>query len=230
MKIFALLAVVVLFVILFRRAFAHAFVNPVRVACVGDSITEGEGAAPGRSYPSQLQKLLGNAYRVRNFGVGGRTLLRKGDYPYWNERAFKNAQSFAPDVVIIMLGTNDTKPQNWKYRDEFLDNYRELVDTFRRLPADPRVFVCRLCPVPEPGNFDITEAHVLRIIPIIDQVAMEKNLGVIDMHATLAAHPETLPDLVHPNTAGAALMAAAAHRALTASEPRATRSPRPADP
>jgi len=86
--------------------------DPIRIACVGDSITQGAGAGEGKAYPSQLQELLGEKWKVGNFGVSGRTLLRKGDSSYWNERALLNAQDFKPDVVIIMLGTNDTKPQN----------------------------------------------------------------------------------------------------------------------
>src|SRR5689334_724667 len=82
---------------------------PVNVACIGDSITQGSGAAKGQSYPSQLQAMLGDQWKVGNFGVSGRTLLKKGDYPYWKENAYQDALKSAPDVVIIMLGTNDTK-------------------------------------------------------------------------------------------------------------------------
>ncbi len=198
-----------------------AFKEPVRVACVGDSITQGVGAG-GRSYPNQLQALLGDKWKVGNFGVSGRTLLRKGDLPYWREQAFTNAQAFKPDVVIIMLGTNDTKPQNWKHNAEFFTDYKDLATTFRKLESKPRVFVCRPCPVPEPGNFGITEKNVLLEIPLIDKLAKEEGLGVIDMHAALLATPAMLPDRVHPNADGAAAMAAAAFKALTgkAAEPK----------
>ena len=74
---------------------------PVKVACIGDSITQGSGAAAGKSYPSQLQEMLGEQWKVFNFGVSGRTLLKKGDYPYWNEKAYRDALKSAPDVVII---------------------------------------------------------------------------------------------------------------------------------
>lgn len=187
---------------------------PVRVACVGDSITQGVGVEPGKSYPSQLQALLGKGWQVKNFGVGGRTLLRKGDLPYWKEKAFRDAQEFQPDIVVIMLGTNDTKPKNWQFHGQFHDDYRDLVNTFRALPGKPRVFVCRPCPVPEPGNYGINEANVQREIPIIDQVAHEEGATVIDMHAALEPHPELMPDRVHPNTAGAAIMAATVAKAI----------------
>lgn len=184
--------------------------QPMKIACVGDSITQGVGAQSGKSYPSQLQALLGEGYVIGNFGVSGRTLLRKGDFPYWNEKKYREALAMEPDVVIIMLGTNDTKPHNWKHEKEFVSDYRDLVRSFQTLPSKPRVFVCRPCPVPGKGNFGISEENVRKEIPRIDALAKELGCGVIDMHAALVDHPEMLPDRVHPNTAGAAEMAKAA--------------------
>lgn len=194
-----------------------AVVEPavVRVACVGDSITQGSGAENGKSYPSQLQEMLGSAWEVGNFGVSGRTLLKKGDHPYWIETAYQNALKFKPAVVIIMLGTNDTKPQNWKFEAEFVADYTELVKSFLALESKPRVFVCRPCPVPEPGKYGINEAAIQQEIPRIDALARDLKLGVIDMHAALEGKPQLLPDRVHPNTEGAREMAAAAFHALT---------------
>jgi len=194
-----------------------AVVEPavVRVACVGDSITQGSGAERGKSYPSQLQEMLGSAWEVGNFGVSGRTLLKKGDHPYWIEPAYQNALKFKPAVVIIMLGTNDTKPQNWKFEAEFVADYTELVNSFLALESKPRVFVCRPCPVPEPGKYEINEAAIQQEIPRIDALARDLKLGVIDMHAALEGKPQLLPDRVHPNTEGAREMAAAALHALT---------------
>ena len=187
----------------------------VRVACVGDSITFGMGTAEGMSYPSQLQTLLGSGYKVGNFGVSARTLLRKGDYPWWNEPQFRASQDFAPNVVVIMLGTNDTKPHNWEHIDEFYSDYSDLLDLFLNLPTHPRVYVCRPCPVPVPGHWGINETNIQAEIPLIDQLAAEKGLSVIDMHAALEEHHDLLPDRVHPNTAGAKLMAEAAYVAIT---------------
>jgi lysophospholipase L1-like esterase len=189
--------------------------EPIRVACIGDSITQGVGAEKGKSYPSQLQELLGDKWKVGNFGVSGRTLLRKGDHPYWSEKAFQNAQDFKPNVVIIMLGTNDTKPQNWAHQDEFLSDYKDLVKTFQALETKPRIYLCRPCPVPGQGNFGINETNVQLEIPMIDKLAQEEKLGVVDMNAALKSRPELLPDRVHPNTAGATVMAETAYQAFT---------------
>lgn len=196
--------------------------DPVRVACIGDSITQGSGTAKGKSYPSQLQEMLGTSWKVGNYGVSGRTLLKKGDHPYWNEKAYQDALAFKPDVVVIMLGTNDSKPQNWKFESEFVADYKELVRSFQALESKPRVYICRPCPVLEPGNFGITGTAVKEEIKRLDFMAKEMKLGIIDMHAALADKPQMLPDRVHPNTEGAAEMAKTVVSALTgkpASEP-----------
>lgn len=188
---------------------------PVKVACIGDSITQGSGAAEGKSYPSQLQALCGDEWKIGNFGVSGRTLLKNGDLPYWKESAYQEALKSEPNVVIIMLGTNDTKPQNWKFEKEFITDYTALVKSFESLPSKPRIYLCRPCPVPEPGNFGINETNIKEQIRRINKLAKELNLGLIDMHKALEDQPELLPDRVHPNTEGAREMAKAAFKALT---------------
>ena len=188
--------------------------EPIKVACVGDSITQGVGAQKGKSYPAQLQGLLGDGYQVGNFGVSARTLLKKGDFPYWNEKKYQDALAMEPAIVVIMLGTNDTKPQNWKFEAEFDADYRELVKSFQSLKSKPKVFVCRPVPVPGNGNYGINEKNIQKEIPRVDALAKELGCGVIDMHAALEKFPEMLPDRVHPNALGAAEMAKAAAKAI----------------
>jgi lysophospholipase L1-like esterase len=177
------------------------------------------GATKGRDYPAQLQEMLGSKWTVKNFGVSGRTLMRSGDHPYWKEKAFQSAQEFDPDVVVIMLGTNDTKPHNWEHAGEFYADYKDMVGVFAALPGKPRIYVCRPCPVPAPGNYGINETNIRLEIPIINQLAKELQLGVIDMHAALEDKANLLPDRVHPNTAGAKVMAETVCQALTGKKP-----------
>ena len=188
---------------------------PVKVACIGDSITQGSGLPADKAYPAQLQGLLGEQWKVGNYGVSGRTLLKKGDFPYWKEAKYQEALKSEPDAVIIMLGTNDTKPQNWKHEAEFSADYTELVKSFQALASKPRIYVCRPCPVPEPGNFGINEKNNKEWIKRIDKLAKDMDLGEIDMHKALEDKPELLPDRVHPNVEGAGEMAKAAYKALT---------------
>jgi len=189
--------------------------EPIKVACVGDSITQGVGAEPGKSYPSQLQALLGAGYTVGNFGVSGRTLLSKGDLPYVREKRYQEALAIEPDVVVIMLGTNDTKPQNWKFEKEFEADYRALVESFKKLKSKPRIFLCLPSRGPEkPGN--IFEGNLRKLRPRIEKLASALGCKVIDMNAALGKKPEMLADTVHPSTAGAAELAKAAAKAIQA--------------
>ena len=82
----------------------------VRVACVGDSITYGAKIEDKflNSYPAQLQQLLGGRYLVENFGASGHTLQKDANFSYWNHPNFKKSSDFQPDVIFLMLGTNDT--------------------------------------------------------------------------------------------------------------------------
>ena len=197
----------------------------IRVACVGDSITQGAKLAKGMSYPEQLQKMLGSPWIVKNFGKSGRTLLKQGDFPYWNESIYQDALQFAPDAVIIKLGTNDTKPQNWKHIADFKNDYRALVESFRSLQTKPRIYICTPCPVVGSGAFDINNAGVLEEVSWIKELAAELNVGLVDMNAAFAGKSNLLPDKVHPNAEGATLLASAAYSVLTGKEPTAADKP-----
>ncbi len=195
-----------------------AFKEPIRVACVGDSITAGAGTTKSNSYPAQLGRMLGEKWVVKNFGVSGATLLKHGDRPYQKQAAFKRALASQPDVVVIKLGTNDTKPQNWKFKDEFVADYQDLIRQFAQLPGKPRIFICHPAFVAGNGSYGINEAGVLAEISLLDQLAADERLDVIDIHGALQDHPELLPDHVHPNNAGATVLAKTVFHALTGAE------------
>ena len=201
------------------------FKRSIRVACVGDSITQGAKLAKGMTYPEQLQKMLGSAWTVKNFGKSGRTLLKQGDFPYWNESIYQDALQFAPDVVIIKLGTNDTKPQNWKHIADFKNDYRALVESFRSLPGKPHIDICTPCPVVGSGAFTINNAGVVEEVGWVKELAAELNVGLVDMNAAFAGKSELLPDKVHPNAEGATLMARTVYSALTGKVPPANEKP-----
>lgn len=189
---------------------------PIKVACIGNSITYGAGVGniPLNSYPAQLQRLLGEQWEVRNFGVSGRTMLRKGDYPYWNEDAFAKAKEFQPDIVIIKLGTNDSKPQNWKYGAEFYADYKLMIKQFKALPSKPRIFLCR--PVPAYAvQWGINDSIILNgVIPVVNKLAKKEKLTVIDLYSALSAKQDLFPDKIHPNSEGAGLIAKTIYKSL----------------
>jgi acyl-CoA thioesterase I len=188
----------------------------IKLACVGDSITFGAGVKDRAhdSYPAQLAVRLGEKYDVRNFGVSGRTLLKSGDKPYAIEKRYKAALSYAPYIVVIMLGTNDSKPQNWSHKDDFVADYKSLIESFREVNPNVKIYAC--LPVPAfPGFGGIREEIISGgVIPLVRQAAEESKVDLIDLHAAMADQKQDFPDTVHPNPAGAGLMADAVAKAL----------------
>lgn len=181
------------------------------VVCVGDSITS------VRSYTDKLQRLLGLGYNVQNFGVSGTTLLKNGDSPYWNTSAYTNSHGnpTPPDIVIIMLGSNDSKPWNWVYGTNYVTNYTDLIATYTNLPTHPRVLICTPPPVFGSGAFSINPGIVAtNIAPTVRQLGTGLGHEVIDMHALFAGHAEWFPDNVHPDARGYTVMAAIVYTAL----------------
>ena len=200
--------------------------DAIKVACIGNSITDGHGIemAPAYGYPAQLQKILGKDYWVKNFGVSARTMLNKGDYPYMNEMAWKDAVAFKPDIVIIKLGTNDSKPENWQYGAEFKQDLQQMITTLRPdlaqpikkkkskkatvQPVGPQIFLCT--PIPAfKSTWNINDSVIVNnIIPIQQEVAKEYGLQVIDLHTLFANDGEKmLDDGIHPDDKGARRMA-----------------------
>ena len=200
--------------------------DAIRVACIGNSITDGHGIemAPQHGYPAQLQRLLGNGYWVKNFGVSARTMLNKGDFPYMNEMAWRDALAFDPDIVIIKLGTNDSKPQNWKYGAEFKQDLQQMLTTLcpslaapakkkgkkarQAQPRRPQIYLCT--PIPAfKSTWDINDAIITdSIIPIQKELAQTYGLQVIDLHQLFANDSDKVQgDGIHPNDKGVRKMA-----------------------
>lgn len=184
--------------------------DAVRVACIGNSITDGFGIdmASQRGYPAQLQQLLGNDYHVKNFGVSGRTMLNKGDLPYQNELAWRDALAFRPDIVIIKLGTNDSKPENWQYNKGFKDDLQQMVDALQANKNNPRIILCTPIPAFKP-TWNINDSVIVHgITPIINKVAKKNKLQVIDLHTLYANDGDKMiADGIHPDARGARRMA-----------------------
>lgn len=132
----------------------HPTPNATKVACVGDSITAGYLSSCGLNYPNQLQSLLGDGFAVSNYGVGGTTLLRKGDNPYWKTPAFRAAAASDADVVILMLGTNDAKVWNWgRHAAEYPGDYHDLISVFSSMPSKPRIRIMTPPPLYQDGRY-----------------------------------------------------------------------------
>ncbi len=185
----------------------------IRVACVGDSITFGAGVEgwPKNNYPSVLGNMLGDKYCVNNYGYSARTAMYSGDYPFANEALYRKSLSFNPDIVVIMFGSNDSKPYNWKGADAFKADYKKLIDTYLALDSHPAVYLITPPPVFENGKevmYDIQKGTIANEIrPAVIALGASLDLPVIDMYAVFEGRNDLFSDGVHPNADGAKLFA-----------------------
>ena len=188
----------------------------IKVACIGNSITAGSGIKnrDKDSYPSVLNQMLGKDYLVRNFGISGRIIINKGDNPYMKEKTYRDALKFLPDIVIIKLGTNDSKPQNWKYKNDFKSDLETMIQDFQDLSSQPKIYLC--APAKAYGiQWGINDSIITKgIIPIIRQIAQEKKLPVIDIHTATDNMPNLFPDKIHPNPEGAIIIAETVYESI----------------
>lgn len=194
--------------------------KPIRVACIGNSVTYGYGhqSPQETSYPTRLGEMLGEGYEVRNFGHSGATLLFRGHRPYIQQQAWHDALAFAPDKAIIHLGLNDTDPRNWpNYRDEFIPNYLAIIDSLRAVNPKVEVWVCRMTPIFH-GHRRFksgTRDWHAQIQQAIEEVALLADVHLVDLHGPLYHRPDLFADALHPDAEGAMILAETVYAAMT---------------
>lgn len=194
----------------------------IKVACVGDSITYGHGISDWakNNYPAQLQKILGDEYHVANFGSSGACVNPDGDQPYISREVYKDSLGYEADILVFMLGTNDSKPENWTGIDVFMKDYNELLNSYLKGEHRPSKIYVGLCaeayytkehnPATGIAGYDIQPG-------IVDEIALEikdyfaaydATVEIIDVHTLTEEHPEWFEkDGIHPNNDGARAIA-----------------------
>ena len=192
----------------------------VRIACVGDSTTYGHGVSnwPGNNYPKVLQKLLGENYHVNNYGVSSYAVQDTSDRPYTSLKNYQQSLAYNADLVVFMMGSNDTKPENWISRDAFREDLLAILDSY----SDSEIYLCTLPAAFFPEGktqgvtgHDIQPLVAEEIAQVTREIAVECGYTLIDIHALTEQHPEWFAkDGVHPNNAGAAAIAQAVYEAI----------------
>ena len=185
----------------------------IKVACVGDSITYGHGITnwPKNNYPTLLQGLVGDKYHVNSYGVSGRAVQPNSDQPYTALPHYQESLAYDADVVVFMMGTNDSKPENWHGADAFKADLLSLLDSY----GDAEIIICTLAAsffvdgqTEGLARHDIQPAVVEEIAQIVRDVAAERGCTLIDIHTLTAEHPEWFAkDGIHPSNDGAAAIA-----------------------
>ena len=188
----------------------------IKVACVGDSVTYGHGIKnwAKNNYPAQLQKILGDEYHVLNLGHSGKTVSDNGDKPYTESKQYKKGIEYDADVLVIMLGTNDSKPENWTNPETFINEYDELIESYKKNNPDIEIILCTPpCAFLQNGktgtttNFDIQPEIVQTIKNRIKVYALAKGYKLVDIYDITQYHSEWFEDNVHPSKDGARAIA-----------------------
>ena len=226
--ILALLAVIVIvgIIILYNNGLSgiHHHSEPaegkMKVACVGDSVTYGHGVVDWskNNYPAQLQNILGEAYHVENFGQSGATLSPDGDQPYTESEQYRLSLEYCPDILIFMLGTNDSKPENWEDEETFIRHLDNMLDSYREVNPKVKIYLCTPATsfFPEGKgegltNFDIQPLVVDDIANYTRAYALAHLLEIetlVDVHYLTSGHREWFEaDNVHPDKNGARAIA-----------------------
>lgn len=198
----------------------------IKVACVGDSITYGHGVTPWHknNYPAVLQNLLGDDYNVQNFGESGTTVQKDGDQPYWETKVYTESHEYNADILIFMLGSNDSKPENWTDAETFKKDYLALLDTYITDDNSPKIYLG----IPakafyedenqtsELTSYDIQGDIVEEIGEIIKEIAAERGYKYVDIYELTSQHPEWFAkDNIHPNSDGAKAIAEEFYKFVT---------------
>lgn len=186
----------------------------MKVACVGDSIT-----APATGWCSALGTKLGSGYTTKTFGVSGTTLLKNVGQPAFSSSAqYKPSHDYAPNIVVIMLGTNDSASRNWSAgKSHFVQDYEELIDSYTSLATKPTVFLNTPPPASDDNQFTISGTTIEKEInPLIKQVAMTKMCPLVDVWAAFDGDVEKLGsfDGVHPGSAAQMLIGETVAKAI----------------
>lgn len=215
MKLIAL-GIAILIVLLSAETYAWQIMgisgrqaNLIRVACVGDSLT------CGTVYPDDLWLLLGSKYVIGNFGVSGATVFLNSSNPYMLTPAFRAATLFEPQIVILMLGTNDANPALNESNTAFVSDYVRLVSQFKGLASKPKVWIAKPPPIFNNTSGLSGEYLLQNIIPDVQQVGDLTGTPVIDVYNPLINHSAYFPDGVHPDVNGSMVVATVIYYALT---------------
>ncbi len=167
--------------------------KPLRVVCLGDSLTAGYGLAKEKAWPALIQKYAEEAgynTHVQNAGISGETTAGGRRRVAWLLKR-------PADILIISLGGNDglrgINPDVTK------ENLEAIVDEARKRQPKLRIIVSGMQMPPSMGQI-YTDAF-REVYPTI---AKEKSVTLIPflLEGVGGIAAMNLDDGIHPNEAG----------------------------
>ncbi len=186
-----------------------ASAQQIRVACIGNSITYGHGIEDREhdTYPAQMQVMLGDEYAVSNFGVSGTTAQKEGDFPWVSTEQYQQAKAFLPQIAVIKLGTNDSKPQNWVGSERLIQNVEALAEEFENLPSHPRIIIALPAKAYKVA-WSIRDSVICNgELKALKKLAKKHKWQCINLYKITSGMPERFPDGIHPDVKGAGVIA-----------------------
>ena len=218
----------VVFTLMFFNGLSGIRLNPqykegqIKVALVGDSVTYGHSIKnwPKNNYPVLLSDALGEKYCVKSYGVSGSTVQPDGDQPYNITKAYAWSHDFKADILVFMLGSNDSKPENWKGAEKFKEEYLKLLDSYTQVEDPPVVLLCTPPTAYFPdgateglSNYDVQPLIIEEIAEIVRNAALEMDYTMIDINNLTKNRRDLFgKDNVHPNNQGAKTIANEIHK------------------
>ncbi len=192
----------------------------IKVACVGDSITQGSNSTDPKNmtYPVYIQEMLGLDYYVLNAGLSGHSICKIDDMAYSKHYVYTTALDFKPDVVLFALGTNDANPnpdypsKDWNNPannrvEVFKESANELLDSFINVNPDVQIYMILPASLFKVGgDFWKAEAWTANILdyvqPMLKDIAEQRGLPIVDLFEWSKEHPDIFTDGLHPKDLG----------------------------
>lgn len=219
-KIIKIVLIIVLAVILIVAVIGYSIIHNMlypdvlktgegskKVLCIGDSITYGQGVRTTReedSYPAILAGMLGADYQTLNYGLCNRTLLSSGNMPYGDEEFAEESLAQDARIVIIMLGSNDSKPDYWD-AGQYEEEYVRFIQRYQNMDSEPEVYIMlppAIFKKPENDGDCNNTVLIEEVIPAIKSVAAQTGVHLIDLYSVTEGHSEWYSDGLHPNAEG----------------------------
>ncbi len=163
----------------------------ITVACVGDSITEGHSSSDRSkySYPAQLQKLLGQGFKVVNCGKSASYVMnldsvynvKKESQNLWypNTAEYTKLMSSNADIVIVMLGTNDARSMTeTAAQADFVSSYKSLIADIQGMESKPEVYLSTM--IPAVGANIVYQGTTVVLPRLLREIATDLQLPLIE--------------------------------------------------
>lgn len=186
--------------------------SPIRVVCIGDSITQGTGSTEQGSFswPAQLQELLGSGYVVFDNAKHGCTLKS------WQANWMKQSTSLLnADIVICAIGTNDYCGGWASFNaDTYKKDYTAFMNMIKNYSkVSPRMYVSK----PPVRKSESAEERAV-VWKMFDEISSENNWPIVDFLDPLLEQGQNYTDGLHLNNRGYGIMAEIANSSLPCPE------------